>query len=310
MFLLQITSRFKMDITGTSTRCFRIKVIFSLLTLRFSSAFLIQSNPSKGHFKGDTLVSFQTPFVRDLHKSQFANVHNLFFPSTTRKLFPSTYEVSNKTDDTPYLHEINDFEQDAIEQIRKLEALLNDSGNDTDKGIPQIEQNLDEFACTHKSEELSQQRLTSVISQTSQSKYPSFGFLQNFNPFKNDPNKELITARALLIGAAALYGTNFALVKILDEHVPVGASTSLRFGLAALATMSWLVPSQNAADDSKIIDNAAKSALSWGPIFAGMEIGFWNSVGYIAQAVGLATIDASKVRISLLVPVESSHLQT
>ena len=90
-------------------------------------------------------------------------------------------------------------------------------------------------------------------------------------------------ARLLLVGAAALYGTNFSLVKILGDTMPVSVSSALRFGLAALATMPWLLKQE---ED----EEAARGAT-----LAGLEVGLWNSVGYIAQAVGLATTDASKV---------------
>lgn len=89
-------------------------------------------------------------------------------------------------------------------------------------------------------------------------------------------------ARLLLVGAAALYGTNFSLVKILGDTMPVSVSSALRFGLAALATMPWLLKQE---ED----EEAARGAT-----LAGLEVGMWNSVGYIAQAVGLATTDASK----------------
>lgn len=97
---------------------------------------------------------------------------------------------------------------------------------------------------------------------------------------------DVVTARLLLVGAAALYGTNFALVKILDDTVPVGASTSLRFTLAAVAALPWLLPVQDSDTDT--------DQDFWGPTLAGMEVGMWNSVGYIAQAVGLETVCASK----------------
>jgi drug/metabolite transporter (DMT)-like permease len=86
-------------------------------------------------------------------------------------------------------------------------------------------------------------------------------------------------ARLLLVGAAALYGTNFSLVKVLGETMPVSVSGTLRFGLAAMATLPWLL---------------APSKASWGAALAGLEVGMWNSIGYVAQAVGLQTTDASK----------------
>jgi drug/metabolite transporter (DMT)-like permease len=87
-------------------------------------------------------------------------------------------------------------------------------------------------------------------------------------------------ARLLLCASAALYGTNFSVVKILGDTMPVGLSSALRFGLAALVTLPWLImnPKQGSV-------NAA---------WLGFEVGLWNSIGYIAQAVGLETTPASE----------------
>ena len=92
-------------------------------------------------------------------------------------------------------------------------------------------------------------------------------------------------SRILVLIAASLYGTNFASVKILDSHVPIAAGASLRFGLAALACAPFLF--SRGSDE-------AKGSAGWAPILAGLEIGAWNSAGYLAQAVGLETTDASK----------------
>lgn len=119
-------------------------------------------------------------------------------------------------------------------------------------------------------------------------------------------------ARLLLLGAAALYGTNFSVIKIMGDTMPVGISATLRFGLAALATLPWLV--QPPKDGSTLLEeftsettNKNKKKNVWdtvvslsqtttvGAALAGFEVGLWNSVGYLAQAVGLATTDASKV---------------
>lgn len=101
-----------------------------------------------------------------------------------------------------------------------------------------------------------------------------------------DADKEVWNARLLLIGAAALYGTNFSFVKLLGDIMPVGVSSTLRFGLAALATLPWLLQKGDENEETDVSFNAA---------LAGFEVGMWNSVGYIAQAVGLETTDASKV---------------
>ena len=107
-------------------------------------------------------------------------------------------------------------------------------------------------------------------------------------------------ARLLLLSSAALYGTNFSVVKQLDELIPnIGVSSTLRFGLAALAMFPMLV-----APLSKDCKNSVKSSTTYAFMepsrfsigLAGMEIGLWNSVGYISQAVGLRTTAASTVR--------------
>lgn len=126
---------------------------------------------------------------------------------------------------------------------------------------------------------------------------------------------EVWAARLLLLLSAALYGTNFTMVKSLDESLSVGMASTLRFGFAALVMLPWLF----APIDPALIEGAkTKKIANVGTIsdagkrnivvqflgeeptrstvgLAGMEIGLWNSVGYIAQAVGLKTIPASKV---------------
>jgi drug/metabolite transporter (DMT)-like permease len=102
-------------------------------------------------------------------------------------------------------------------------------------------------------------------------------------------------ARLLLMVAAALYGTNFTFVKILNENVPVQFGTSLRFALAACATIPFLFfknKSQNESFDANAgIDTSMLSDN--GVILGGMEVGMWNAIGYLSQAVGLETTPAS-----------------
>ena len=105
-------------------------------------------------------------------------------------------------------------------------------------------------------------------------------------------------ARLLLILAAALYGTNFTCVKMLDETVPVGISTMLRFALASMATLPWLVgkpgsDKQSLSKENDAVENDAMST-SLAAAIAGLEVGAWNSIAYISQAVGLESSDASK----------------
>jgi len=108
-----------------------------------------------------------------------------------------------------------------------------------------------------------------------------------------ESKKEVWIARLLLLSAAALYGTNFSMVKILDDTVPVGIGATLRFGLAAMAMLPWLLgptPGSKKESDQEAKDTRLPSAI------LGFEAGMWNSIAYLAQAIGLQTTDASKVR--------------
>jgi len=118
------------------------------------------------------------------------------------------------------------------------------------------------------------------------------------------------TARILLLISAALYGTNFTVVKLLNDSVPTDVGAVLRFALAAAVTLPWLFnPSSekrmtiDESEDSKAfnylpIDKSRKRSLDMSfmdtPIFAGLEVGMWTAIGYLAQAEGLETIEAGK----------------
>jgi hypothetical protein len=104
---------------------------------------------------------------------------------------------------------------------------------------------------------------------------------------ESDPNTDVWKARLLLILAAALYGTNFSFVKVLGDVMPVSISAALRFGLASFITLPWLF--QGPSKDS---------SSTRGAILAGFEVGIWNSIGYLSQALGLATTAAGKVRMN------------
>ena len=106
---------------------------------------------------------------------------------------------------------------------------------------------------------------------------------------------DVVKARWLLLGAAALYGTNFSLVKLLgDTGLSVGLASTLRFGMAALVTLPWLLQVDDHNQDRKwetLFDPNSKEMKA---ALGGLEVGMWNSIGYVAQAVGLATTSASK----------------
>ncbi len=117
-------------------------------------------------------------------------------------------------------------------------------------------------------------------------------------PKSKPSSKEIWTARLLLILSAALYGTNFTMVKTLDESLSVGVCSTLRFGFAALSMLPWLFAPINEELKTKYADttNNFEEPTRLNAGLAGMEIGMWNSVGYIAQALSLKTTTASKVR--------------
>ena len=90
-------------------------------------------------------------------------------------------------------------------------------------------------------------------------------------------------ARALLLLVAMLWGTNFASVKYLESlcfhppchHLPSEAALA-RFGVAALASLPLLIGQRKDV------------------ILAGFECGIWITLGYITQAMALATIPSGK----------------
>lgn len=121
-----------------------------------------------------------------------------------------------------------------------------------------------------------------------------------------DNQKATLLARLLLIGAAALYGTNFSLVKLMGESdIPIGLSSTIRFGMAALVTSPWLFATNRNKAKTTAATTATTASLTilqsddnnnndaWSALWAGFEVGLWNSIGYISQAVGLEATDAS-----------------
>lgn len=102
-------------------------------------------------------------------------------------------------------------------------------------------------------------------------------------------------ARLLLLGAAALYGTNFSLVKIIGETgMSVGLSSTLRFGMAALATLPFLLSVEEHHKTRRWQQLFDTKSVQFCAALGGLEVGMWNSIGYVAQAVGLETTTASK----------------
>ncbi|KAL3823044.1 hypothetical protein ACHAXA_005232 [Cyclostephanos tholiformis] len=143
-------------------------------------------------------------------------------------------------------------------------------------------------------------------------------------PFSKFDLSDEWRARLLLLLSAALYGTNFSLVKSIDEirGMSVGMASTLRFGMAAFAMLPMLFAPIDAELRQRQATAGEGGRRNGGVIarrfgtdknfpssfgggiweeptrlsagLAGMEIGLYNSIGYLAQAVGLKTTTASK----------------
>ena len=119
----------------------------------------------------------------------------------------------------------------------------------------------------------------------------------------------LVFARGLIVLASAVYGTNFAMVKMLDTHMPFEVSAALRFVLAATVVTTLVLrgeqqqqQQQPQPQDNSIVvedDKALVGEQRWAATVAGMEIGAWYCLGYLCQSAGLQTADASKVRVPM-----------
>eukprot|EP00802_Teleaulax_amphioxeia_P019514 Tamp_19752.p1 GENE.Tamp_19752~~Tamp_19752.p1 ORF type:complete len:401 (+),score=50.60 Tamp_19752:112-1203(+) len=75
--------------------------------------------------------------------------------------------------------------------------------------------------------------------------------------------------RAILLGVAALYGTNFGSIKVMQESLDPSTAALLRFTLALGALSPFLLSTPRAL---------------WKP---GVDIGIWVALGYVVQGVGL-----------------------
>lgn len=89
--------------------------------------------------------------------------------------------------------------------------------------------------------------------------------------------KDTTLYKGLLLLVAVIWGSNFGALKYLDTcGVDVSILTTMRFFLATLSLTPFLWKQPPAL------------------IKAGLEIGLWVTLGYITQAIGLQTTDASK----------------
>mmetsp|Transcript_4310 Transcript_4310/g.12322 ORF Transcript_4310/g.12322 Transcript_4310/m.12322 type:complete len:650 (+) Transcript_4310:362-2311(+) len=99
--------------------------------------------------------------------------------------------------------------------------------------------------------------------------------------------------RTLVLLASAIYGTNFATVKMLDAAMPLEISAALRFGLAASVVGAIVLGGEALVAQGKEVPPEIAQERQAG-LMAGLEIGFWYFLGYTCQSEGLQTVAAGK----------------
>lgn len=154
----------------------------------------------------------------------------------------------------------------------------------------------------------------SIFSKVKSKLFLDMDILDVGTQLKNLEISDVWKARMLLLLSAALYGTNFTYVKILNENVPVNFGTALRFSIAAAVTLPWLFQKsemdldidietvQNTYDANANASHKESAGLApttplipshvSGAIMGGAEVGLWNAIGYLSQAQGLETTPA------------------
>ena len=91
------------------------------------------------------------------------------------------------------------------------------------------------------------------------------------------PAEAPLWPKALLLGSSVLYGTNFALGRLMNDALPAAASTSARFVLAGVALFPFLL---------KLAPNLRKDALI---------CGCFTALGYVSQSQALVDTPAATV---------------
>ena len=100
------------------------------------------------------------------------------------------------------------------------------------------------------------------------------------------PPPLILRGQVLVVIAAAMYGTNFPCVKLLDQIVPSALSAALRFSFAAVAVGGAVMLSEQGKPRN--VDRIPS-------MLRGMEVGAWYAVGYMSQALALQHAEAGKV---------------
>jgi hypothetical protein len=133
----------------------------------------------------------------------------------------------------------------------------------------------------------------------------------------NNNSLSLWQGRLIVLAAAAIFGTNFATVKMLDQVVPTSVSMALRFVLAAVAistSVAWQYQQQRQETQLQPLpedimaqgmgaDSLSSTSLNdWVPAaWLGAEVGAWYLIGYLCQSYGLHYVAASKVSVDTIV---------
>ena len=105
--------------------------------------------------------------------------------------------------------------------------------------------------------------------QQAQSHQSTAAGLASFGGDDGDGGKNV--ARVTMIGVAAMYGTNFASVKILEEAMPPSVAAALRFTIASIV----LLPLFRGASQKVVLPS--------------IQIGLLTAGGYYAQGMSLAS---------------------
>lgn len=110
---------------------------------------------------------------------------------------------------------------------------------------------------------------------------------------KEEDGKSKMTARLFILLAACLYGTNYTCVKVIGENLPIQMGAALRFSVASIATLPWLLKRSESLKTDSVEYSGIDNGNDFGVLLAGAEVGLWNSIGFFGQAMGLQTTPAS-----------------
>lgn len=223
-----------------------------------------------------------------------------------------TSRAEDLTSSSPY-HDLGAFSLESIPEITLLEQELIEGYVEYQSLLDSVNREV-----TANNVEFEQPELLSALSETESIVISDITVPDSITQptEQSAPAPFVLTdvwkARLLLLLSAALYGTNFTMVKSLNDSMSVGISSTLRFGFAAVVMLPWLFApiddelkalAKEKRDNNKLLlaeggeevgHGVAEEPTRLSAGLAGMEIGMYASVGYIAQAVGLKTTTASK----------------